>query len=185
MHQLSELGGEKQVKKIAVVVLAFALLIMTFVAVPVMAAEPGEQKVPVRIIWAPVSGSSKTLEINYSDGLSHRVITNKWTLKFFIGDAVTPILGTADCTRHVLYAFAKEPQMGVYQDEYVISFPSLGGGFEGTAHLMIYDYVSSTNYNIKVHALFQGTGDCEGQTLNVGVDRGPANLQWEGYLLKP
>ena len=162
-----------------------ALLTLTFATVPVIAAPPGKQKVPVRIVWAPVAGSSKTIEINYSDSLSHRVVTNKWTLQLFIGYAVTPVAGTADCTRHVLYAFGKEPQMGVYQDDYVISFPSLGGGFEGRAHFQIYDYISSTNYNILAHALFQGTGDCEGQTLNVGVDRGPSNLQWEGYLLKP
>jgi hypothetical protein len=174
------------VKGKLILISVIILLMAAPMLVPVLAApDNSENKVPVRIIWAPVAGSSKTIEINYSDGLSHRIITNKWTLQFFIDDAVTPILGTANCTRHVLYAFGKEPQMGVYQDEYVISFPSLGGGFEGTAHLMIYDYVSSTNYNIKVHALFQGTGDCEGQTLNVGVDRGPANLQWEGYLLKP
>ena len=173
-------------KKIAVAVLAMALLMMTFAAGTVMAApDKSNNKVPVKIIWAIVAGSSKTLEINYSDGLSHRIITNKWTLQLFIDDALTPILGTADCTRHVLYAFGKEPQMGVYQDEYVISFPSLGGGFEGTAQFRIYDYVSSTNYNIQVHALFHGTEDCEGQTLNVGVDRGPTNFQWEGYLLKP
>jgi hypothetical protein len=172
-------------KKVAVAFLTLALLMTFAAAVPVMAAPPGEQKVPVKIIWAPVPGSSNTIENRPSDGLSHRVITNKWTLQLFIGDAVTPVAGTADCTRHVLYAFAKEPQMGVYQDDYVISFPSLGGGFEGRAHFAIYDYVSSTNYNILVHALFQGTGDCEGQTLNVGVDRGPANLQWEGFLLKP
>lgn len=172
-------------RKIAVVVLALALLTMTFAAVPVMAVSPGEQKVPVKIVWAPVPGSSTTVENRKVDNLSHRVITNKWTLQLFIGDSVTPIAGTADCTRHVLYAFAKEPQMGVYQDDYVISFPSLGGGFEGRTHLTLFDYVSASSYNILAHALFQGTGDCEGQTLNVGVDRGPANLQWEGYLLKP
>lgn len=168
-----------------VIALMFFLLAGLFVTLPVMAASPGEQKVPVKIVWAPVAGSSKTLEIHYSDGVSHRIITNKWTLQLFIDDNLTPIPGSADCTRHVLYAFGKEPQMGVYHDEYVISFPSLGGGFEGTAHLMLFDYVSSSNYNIKVHALFQGTGDCVGQTLNVGVDRGFMNLQWEGYLLKP
>ncbi len=185
MLTLFELGGEKQLKKVAVVVLAFALLIVAFAAVPVMAKPSGEQKVPVKIVWAPVAGSSKTMENRPSDGLSHRVITNKWTLQLYIGDSVTPIAGTADCTRHVLSAFAKEPQMGVYQDDYVISFPSLGGGFEGRAHFAIFDYVSSSEYNILAHCLFQGTGDCEGQTLNVGVDKGPANLQWEGYLLKP
>ncbi len=172
-------------KKVLGIVLAFALLTMTFAVLPVMAAPLGEQKVSVKLVWAPVPGSAVTLENRKVDNLSHRVITNKWTLQLFIGDSVTPIAGTANCTRYVLYAFLKEPQMGVYHDEYVISFPSLGGGFEGTAQFMIYDYVSASNYNIKVHALFQGTGDCEGQTLNVGVDRGPSNLQWEGYLLKP
>ncbi len=172
-------------KKFAFVVLAMALLTTAFAAVPVMAAPPGEQKIPVRIVWAPVPGSATTIENRPSDSLSHRLITNKWTLQLFIGDAVTPIAGTADCTRHVLYAFAKEPKMGVYQDDYVISFPSLGGGFEGRAHLTLYDYVSASSYSILAHALFQGTGECKGQTLNVGVERGPSNLQWEGYLLKP
>ncbi len=172
-------------KKVAVFTLALTMLMMSAI-VPVLAAPTtGENKVPVRLVWAPVAGSSTTIEIHYSDGLSHRVITNRWNLKLYIGDAVTPIVGTATCTRYVLYAFDKEPQMGVYHDEYVLSFPSLGGGFEGTAQFRIYDFVSSSNYNIQVHAVFQGTGDCEGQTLNAGVDRGPANLQWEGYLLKP
>jgi hypothetical protein len=182
---------EREVKRMnkKVLVTFVALMAVAMLATPLVglatAKSPGEQKVPVKIVWAPVAGSSTTIEINYSDGLSHRVITNKWTLQLFIDDAVTPVAGTANCTRYVLYAFAKEPQMGVYHDEYVISFPSLGGGFEGTAQFRIYDYVSSTNYNIQVHAVFKGTGDCEGKTLNVGVDRGPANLQWEGYLLKP
>jgi len=168
-----------------ILISVMVLLMVAPMVVPVLAApDNSKNKDPVRIIWAPVAGSSKTIEINYSDGVSHRIITNKWTLQYFIGDSVTPILGTADCTRNILYAFGKEPQMGVYQDEYVISFPSLAGGFEGTAQFRIYDYVSSTNYNIQVHALFKGTGDCEGQTLNVGVDRGFMNLQWEGYLLK-
>ncbi len=173
-------------KKVAVVILALALLTVTFAAVPAFAAPTDSaNKVPVKILWAPVPGSATTVENRKVDNLSHRVITNKWTLQLFIGDSVTPIAGTADCTRHVLYAFAKEPQMGVYQDDYVISFPSLGGGFEGRAHLTLFDYISASSYNILAHALFQGTGDCKGQTLNVGVERGPSNLQWEGYLLKP
>ncbi len=171
-------------KRIVVAFLAFAVLTMIF-SVPVMAAKPGENKVPVKIVWAPVAKSSTTIENRPTDGVSHRVITNKWTLQLYIGDAVTPIAGTADCTRHVLYAFDKEPEMGVYQDAYVISFPGLNGGFEGTAQFRIYNYVSNTVYDIQVHALFKGTGDCEGQTLNAGVERGPGNLQWEGYLLKP
>ncbi len=171
-------------KKVIGAILALAMLTMIF-AVPVLAAPPGENKVSVKIVWAPVAGSSKTIEINYSDGLSHRIITNKWTLNLTIGNAVTKIAGTANCTRHVLYAFEKEPEMGVYQDDYVLWFPSINGGFEGRAQFRIYNYVNSTVYDIQVHAVFRGTGDCKGQTLNVGVDRGPGNLQWEGYLLKP
>jgi hypothetical protein len=169
------------------IILFSALVLLMFAAMvaPVLANPPEEQKVPVRIVWAPVSGSSTTLENRPSDGLSHRLITNRWTLQLYIGDSQTPLSGTATCTRHVLYAFLKEPQMGVYQDDYVITFASEGGGFEGRAHLTIYDYVSITNYYVFAHALFKGTGAFEGQTLNVGVDRGFMNLQWEGYLLKP
>ncbi len=105
-------------KKVAVVILALALLTVTFAAVPAFAAPTDSaNKVPVKILWAPVPGSATTVENRKVDNLSHRVITNKWTLQLFIGDSVTPIAGTADCTRHVLYAFAKEPQMGVYQDD--------------------------------------------------------------------
>ncbi len=171
-------------KTVIVTALMLALFAGLFVTLPVMATPPEEQKIPVRIIWALVPGSSTTLENQPSDGLSHRLITNRWTLQLYIGDSQTPLSGTATCTRYVLYAFSKL-QMGVYQDDYVITFPSEAGGFEGRAHLTIYDYVSSTNYNILIHALFQGTGSFEGQTLNVGVDRGPSNFQWEGYLLKP
>jgi hypothetical protein len=177
----------EEVKKMKKTILIFALsllLIGTFIS-PVLAAPPEEQKVPVRIVWAPVAGSSSTIENRPSDGLSHRLITNRWTLQLYIGDSLTPLSGTATCTRYVLYAFLKEPQMGVYQDDYVITFASQGGGFVGRAHFMIFDYVSSTNYNVDSHALFQGTGAFEGQTLNVGVERGFMNLQWEGYLLKP
>ncbi|HLN88778.1 MAG TPA: hypothetical protein VK253_01820 [Candidatus Binatia bacterium] len=172
-------------KTVIVIALMLALFAGLFVALPVMATPPEEQKIPVRIVWA-VDILAFTLENRPSDGLSHRLITIGWKLDLYIGDAVIPIHGTADCTRHVMWAYAKL-QMAVYQDEYVISFPTEGGGFEGTAHLTIYDWITTNPpvYNIKIHALFQGTGAFEGQTLNVGVDKGPANLEWEGYLSKP
>ena len=171
-------------KSVIAITLVFTLFAGLFVTMPVMAAPPGEQKVSVRIVWTPVSGSSSTLENRLTDGVGHRLITNKWTLQLYIGNAQTPLSGTADCTRHVLYAYTKQGR-GVYQDDYVIAFASEGGGFEGRAHLEIFDWVSSSVYNVDAHALFQGTGAFEGQTLNVGVERGPANLEWTGYLLKP
>ncbi|HLN44399.1 MAG TPA: hypothetical protein VK209_01690 [Candidatus Sulfotelmatobacter sp.] len=75
--------------------------------------------------------------------------------------------------------------MQICNDYYVVSFPIVGGGFEGNSHISLSNYVNATTYTALVHSLFHGTGAFEGQTLNVGVDRGPAaNMVWEGYLLK-
>jgi hypothetical protein len=170
------------VKKAAVVIVVFALLMLTIGVLPVLAEPTNGQKVPVKIKWAATG--TTTLERNDSDGLSHRILKTTWNVQLFIDDAVTPLYGTAVSIRQVLYAYAKL-QMAVYNDDYVISFPTEEGGFEGSAHLLLTDYAGGTNYNIQIHGLFHGTDAFEGQTLNVGVDKGPASFVWEGYLLKP
>ncbi len=171
-------------KKITIAFLGLAatLLMGLFIAVPVIANPADGQKVPVEIKWKPTG--STLLDRLDSDGLSHRWIRTTWNVELYIDGSLTPITGTAVTERLVLWAFSKL-QMAIYNEDYVLSFPTLGGGFEGNAHLVLKDYVSATDYQMKVHGLFQGTGDLEGQTINAGLDWGPPNYTWQGYLLKP
>ncbi len=176
--------------KKAILVTVIAFLAVSMLAAPVFAAPPVEKKVPVTLKWAPVSGSSIVIERRDVNGnVSHRIITQNWKVNLTIGDSVTPIVGTGVVMRQTLYRYSKPNGVvdQVVNDYYVVSFPTLGGGFEGNVHIMLANYVNSTNYNvIVVHGLFHGTGALEGQTLNAGVDQGPgANMLWEGYLLKP
>ena len=168
-------------KAVVVVALMFALLAGLFVTLPVMADPTNGQKVSVTIKWAR-DGSPSFTDYIYSDGLQHRTLERNWKVELFIDGSLTPITGTAHSEGHVLWAYTKL-HMAVYNEYYVISFAS--GGFEGEAHIMAYDYVSSTNYNVKVHGLFTGTGSFEGQTLNAGQDGSGATALWEGFLLKP
>ena len=181
---MGEKGGEKVNKKVLIIFVA--LMAMAALATPLVGmvtAEPTEgQKVPVTIQWTPTG--TTTLERNDTDGLSHRLLRTTWNVKLFIDGSATPIDGTAVSIRHVLYAYAKL-QMAVYEEYYELTFPTEGGGFEGNGHILLTDYAGGTNYDVRIHALFHGTGAYEGQTLNVGRDKGPASFVWEGYLLKP
>ena len=116
---------------------ALAVLFVAMLATPAMAVPTKGQKVPVTMEWASVDGTRVTVESHDStDGLSHRILTQKWTVNLFIDGSLTPLEGTADSVRHVLFAFGKL-QKAVYYDEYIISFPSEDGGFEGGAHLLL------------------------------------------------
>ncbi len=160
-----------------------ALIGLAISATPVLGTPPAEKKVPVTIEFKGIPNTTELLYRLDSDGLSHRVQRQYWTVTLFIDDSTTPILGTAVSERQVLWAYSKL-RMAVNNDYYEISFPTEEGGFEGNAHLLLTNYVAG-NYDIQIHALFHGTGDFEGQTLNVGRDKGPAGWVWEGYLLKP
>ena len=167
-----------------ILVIFVALMAVAMLATPLVAmvtAEPSQgQKVPVTLQWTATG--TTTLERNDTDGLSHRLLRTTWKVKLFIDGSTTPIEGTAVSIRHVLWAYSKL-QMAVYDEYYELSFPT--GGFEGNGHILLTDYAGGTNYDVRIHALFHGTGAYEGQTLNVGRDKGPASFEWEGYLLKP
>ncbi len=173
-------------KKVAVVVLTLALLTMLFAVLPAMAAAPEEKKVPAKVTFAVTS--NKLVENITTDGnVSHRIYLQNWTVKLFIGDAETPIEGTAIVNRDTDYRYVKPGEVNqVINDQYVISFPTENGGFEGHSHSIITDWVASTRtYNIRVHVLLHGTGAFEGQTLNAWQNGAGTTPLWEGYLLKP
>ena len=98
-------------KKTILIAALSLLLVATFIA-PVLAAPPGEQKVPVRIIWAPVTGSSSTIENRPSDSLSHRLITNRWTLQLYIGDSQTPLSRNSNLHKTCTLCFSKRASNG-------------------------------------------------------------------------
>lgn len=173
----------KLLKKAAITLaLVFALFAGLFVTLPVMADPTNGQKVPVRITWSQV-GKAVFGDILYSDGLSHRPITREWTVAIYIDGATTPsVTGTAHSEGLVLWAYTKL-EMANYNDYFELSFPN--GGFEGNAHFLLTNYDATTKtYDIRINALFQGTGIYDGQTLNVGRDKGPGSYEWFGYLLK-
>jgi hypothetical protein len=148
-------------------------------------AEPTEgQKVPVELTFT-AAGSTTVESSKNNGGITHASYLRNWIVALSI-DGAPPIIGEAvDAQRNVTGAYSKLG-MGILHDEYVIWFATEGGGFEGNAILQITDWVSNTApYDIMTHGVFQGTGAFEGQTLNVGVEKGPASLTWTGYLLKP
>lgn len=171
-------------KKVAFAVLALALLTTVFAAVPVMAAPSEEQKVAVKVTFTITS--SIVVERWTTDGnISHRLLSQVWSVDLTIGDSSTPIKGTAAVIRDTDYRYTKPGGVDqVINDDYVFSFPTEGGGFEGHSHAMITDYISRTDYDIRVHVLLHGTGEFEGQTLNAWQSGSGATPLWEGYLLK-
>jgi hypothetical protein len=174
-------------KKVAVAVLVVALLTVMF-AVPVMAAPPEDKKVPVTLQWTRTS-STLIERRDVDHGQSLRIYDQVWAAKLYIDGSTTPLEGTADVTRWTLYRYSKAVTGldQVVNDDYVLEFASEGGGFVGNVHILLTDYVSITDFGGMVHALLQGTGSFEGQTLNVGVKMTStaADMLWEGYLSKP
>ena len=173
-------------KKVAVVVLALALLTMLFAVLPAMAAPPEEKKVPVNVTFKVTL--NKLIENFTTEGnVSHRIYLQNWDVSLTIGDSSTPIKGTAVVDRDTDYRYVKPSVVNqVINDHIVMSFPTEGGGFEGHAQSIITDWDSATRtYNIRVHVLLQGTDAFEGQTLNAWQSGPGTTPLWEGYLLKP
>lgn len=174
---------KKAVLAITVALMTAALLLTSLVGM-VLADPTKGQKVPVEMTFAATG--STTVESTKNNGdITHASYLRNWAVALSI-DGATPIIGEiVNSERYVIGAYGKLG-MGILHDEYVISFATELGGFEGRAILQITDWVSNTEpYNMMIHGVFHGTGAFEGQTLNVGVDKGPASLTWTGYLLKP
>ena len=174
---------KKKILGIIIVLLAVAML-----ATPVLAVPTKGQKVPITMKWARTS--NMLLERNDTKGgISHRSLSQTWTVQLFIDGAEIPLEGTAVVIRETHMRHTKKG--GVDQiiiDHYDISFPTEEGGFEGNEHMLLTDYVSGPDgatFDVVLHALFHGTGEFEGQILNAGVDKGPgATMEWEGFILK-
>lgn len=177
------------VKKVSVISTALMVvaLLATLLVGMVMADPTDGQKVPVVVTYTPIPGQQITIERFDTEGnTSHREISLNYTVRLFIGDAVTPLVGKVVGSRSAMWMHQKDGLHGILHDYYVFSFPTEGGGFEGNAILLFTDYVSSASYTVHmIHGVFHGTGTFEGQTLTAGRDEGPPSMTWTGYLLKP
>ena len=169
-------------KKVTVIVFALAFLVVSF-ALPVMAEPTEGQKVAVTLKFTPVSGPSGDRWTTNGGVTQVRDAGLTYTLELTI-DGAQPItiMGQSVAERD---AMGKRPEMVLYHEHQVMSFPTEGGGFEGNDLLKLTDFESATEFTIQAHGVYQGTGAFEGQTLNLWRDKGPANPVWEGFLLKP
>jgi hypothetical protein len=88
--------------------------------------------------------------------------------------------GNATTYRKLLRVQPTDKDFRLFVDYYVLELDGYDGTFEGNA-LIQQDYPAG---EARVcHALLQGTGDFEGQTINAQQDWS-ATAEWTGYILK-
>ncbi len=174
-------------KKVAVVVLAIALLAVTFAALPVMAEPTKGQKVPVTFTVNPVTAKVPVPGDSWytPGGVFHgrgRVETMAGVIK--IGD--TPYNALLVMTGHSMWN-PQEKTMSMSTDD-VLYIPSDGSpnGFAGSGHVKLYNFVwgipPSWTGQMMFH-LWHGFGSFEGQTMLLSYD-GPRNTVTAGWCLK-
>ena len=163
------------------------VLMLLAAATPVIAKPSDGQKVPA-ILKFPTPPKVTTLDpgvLTWTKGnVSHlrdRIINYSFLL---IIDDAPPIAG---------YAIAERDGNGIpykigmtgYHEYYEFWFPTANGGFEGRALNHITDATGPMSYNLDLHVVLHGTGEFEGQTLNMWREGPPLPGGWFGYLLKP
>ena len=122
------------------------------------------------------------------DSTPNRELIQKiiWDVKLAIEDEPT-LIGKAICDRKTTILQQKHGQNLVAQDHYEISFPE-GRGFKGNAFIILQNIYGETLWENSIgYASFRGTGEFEGQTINIGHSWRPFiyPIVWTGYLLKP
>ena len=169
-------------RKIIVIVLALAVAML---ATPVLAKPTKGQKVPVTITF--LGQVAEPIKVNDTGVVQHRHGLANWTIVLAIeGGPSYP--GEAILNeRYVLIVPQKDGNTMIMRESYEIWFPSAGGGFEGTAQIMMDGVGNPLEVKGKAHALLIGTGAFEGKTINAGHHWGTPSLplHWDGYLLKP
>ena len=171
--------------KKTVLMIFVALTAAAMLATPVLAAPTNGQKVPIIIKFI----SPQTIVKGESWTTNGGVIQRRgYVVGFNVEldvDGAPAIFGSAVVERDVGMANVPKNEMMLWHEEYVISFPTEGGGFEGTSVEHYTDFVSVSSYNLEIHFVLHGTGAFEGQTINAWRT-GPAGPEGAtGYLLKP
>ncbi len=183
-------------------ILALSLLMLAAIA-PVMADPTDGQKVPV----VQINGAAITTPtVCPRDGVTYPYtgtsnpndgnITQRRDYGNVLGtnliiDGGTPLVGISYNNYDRMWQYDRDTgllagSMGIYHYDAIWDYPTAGGGFEGNIFLLLTDYSAGppVTYNAKMHALLQGYGAFEGQTLQFSYE-GPNPVVWEGYLLKP
>ncbi|MFX1301033.1 MAG: hypothetical protein ACFFDE_08810 [Promethearchaeota archaeon] len=168
-------------KKITGIVASIFIAVMF--AVPVMAESPN--KIPVKAI--PIIGPFMDIETRVTDGLVHIENLRIEGEIMILPEVGGPLaVGTfVDDPCEGLYN--PKTGMSVYTFDEVWTFSD--GTFVGTAHVQINgDLLSFTFTAMQAHIVLHGTGDYEGQVLNLKMDWDmsvPGSYGYEGTWLKP
>jgi hypothetical protein len=176
-------GGEKLKKKIMSVFVS--LLVIALLATPVLAKPTKGQKVMVSITWE-IIGPIYLSDWKETGNVLHRDVILEWDVTLVIGGGA-PIFGTAITERKLLRVTQGDGELRILNDYNVLMFT--GGTFEGNALLQSHWLPGGpANVQSRVnHALLQGTGDFDGQTISAKHDWRTHDqpIVWSGYLLKP
>ena len=161
--------------------ITFVLVIAALLIAPVLAT-PTNKKVPVTITWEIV-GPIYLGPWKETGNVLHRELTLAWDVTLVI-DGGTPIIGTAITERKLLRVPQGDGEHRILNDYNVLTFT--GGTFEGNA-LIQTDWLPGGPANVQSrlnHALLQGTGDFEGQTISAEHDWRTHDqpIIWQGWL---
>ena len=177
----------KKILGIAVVLMAVAMLVPPVMAKPTQGRKTA---VALRFIFPHIQVNE--LDEWYSGPVYHRLWESiDWNVELTInpdGPNPTILPGTCYALRKAVQVFPNGKDTGkvILEDYYEFDFPDQNGGFEGNGLVMLdgFDPTKTPPYT-DVHLvgfLFHGTGEFEGQTLNVGRQRGTP-LGITGYWL--
>jgi hypothetical protein len=156
------------VKKVAVVVLAFALSMMFAAVAPVMAVSPN--KLPAKAIITGLSGfEMNTLEYRITDdGIEHLIYFKMWgTILLFLDDGPPIPVEWVDICNGL---YNPVSNTGVYRFDEVWTLPD--GTFVGTDKLSVEGNILGDYTGMHTHIVLKGSlgGVYEGQVINLKMD---------------
>jgi len=168
-----------------ILVLLVSVLAVAMFAVSVMAKPTnGPNKVYVEVGMTRNDGGGAGIELSpdvFTGPITHRHRLQGYDITITFEDGST-LMGTLLIERKVVQVPQKGAVKAILTDNYEFTFND--GGFEGNGQVLL----DAVKMQSLAWGLFHGTGDFEGQTLNIGhpwaaYGGGAPNL-WVGYWLK-
>ena len=184
-----------------ILMLLVSILAVAMLAVPVMAKPTQGQKAAVTM--SQVGTGTGPGDIHPTGPIIHNHFEGYYDVTIEIKDGATVVstlVGDAVVDRKLVIVPQKGSILGrwVFTDYYEITIDTVDGepvdgGFEGNGKVIL-DGVNPMGPGViswelgRANALFHGTEDFEGQTLNFNGRWTPyaaGPIVWDGYLLKP
>lgn len=168
--------------------LLVSILTVAMLAVPVMSMPTnGPNKVAVTVTMARNDGGGPGTIID-PNVITGPITHGHWLQGFDVTitfEDDSTLEGTLEIERKPVIVPQKEANRMIFTDYYIFTFPGIepDTGFVGNGLVML-DNVKQLS---KAYGMFQGTGDFEGQTLNIGhtwASYLSAVNPWYGYWLK-